>query len=112
MTAMGQLGQGCERLLRKRATMPRMSATSARLIHSSRPMRSPLKRENEALPGDAYFGREPSGKGYRFHHPDWKQDKKLSSAMYYIALITVKGRKITLQMINVADGKEWDRFEL
>ena len=71
-----------------------------------------LLNENEAIPGDVYYGQEPNKGMFRFHHPSRAEDVKWKEAAYFFTAVTVEGPKVTLRLLGAADGKEWDRAVL
>jgi hypothetical protein len=71
-----------------------------------------LSHTEEAAPGDVYYGQEPNKGLFKFHHPDRKEDAKTKEAAYFLTAVTVEGPKVTLRLLDAAEGKEWDRAVL
>ncbi len=68
-----------------------------------------LKREGDAISGDAYYGREVKNKKkFRFHPPKG-EDISFDKAMYFVISVKVNRKKITFKMIDT-NGKIWDKF--
>lgn len=68
-----------------------------------------LKRESDAVDGDAYYGREVNSKdAFRFH-PAKGKDVSFTEAMYFVLSVKVHGKKVTFEMIDTK-GKTWDKF--
>ncbi|MCK5782438.1 MAG: metallophosphoesterase [Flavobacteriales bacterium] len=74
----------------------------------------PLKKEKDAIKGDAYYGKR------------WKKDAKTSDtaykfvssegvttgiaeAMYYVVSVKIDGKKVSIEMIDAYTGKVWDK---
>jgi hypothetical protein len=68
-----------------------------------------LKREDDAIPGDAYYGREVENKNEFRFHPSKGEDIKFNKAMYYVLSVKVRRKKVTFEMIDTK-GKTWDKF--
>ncbi len=68
-----------------------------------------LKREGDAISGDAYYGREVKNKNKFRFHPSMGDDKTFDKAMYFVISVKVKRKKITFEMIDT-NGKSWDKF--
>ena len=69
-----------------------------------------LKREDEALPEDVYYGKlvkSKSGKKYKIHTADGR-DTYFKDAFYYVVSIQIKGDVVRLRMIDSKTGKIWD----
>lgn len=71
-----------------------------------------LSHEKDAVPGDVYYGQEPNKGLFRFHHPERKEDVKWKEAAYFFTAVTVEGPKVTLRLLDAAEGREWDRAVL
>ena len=63
-------------------------------------------------PGDVYYGQEPNKGPFRFHHPSRAEDAKWKEAAYFFTAVTVEGPKVTLRLLDAAEGEEWDRAVL
>lgn len=86
----------------------------------------PLKREEEAIAGDVYYGRnvveeriskdeagtKPKAEkaSYRFHFDNGQPDVTLDTAMYFVVSVKIKGDDITFKMIQAENGKVWDEI--
>jgi len=68
-----------------------------------------LKREGDAISGDAYYGREVENKNKFRFHPSIGEDISFDKAMYFVISVKVNRKKITLEMIDT-NGKSWDKF--
>ena len=72
-----------------------------------------LKREKDAIPGDAYYGkrwkedRENSATEYKFVSSDGTTSD-IEEAMYYVVSVRIDGDKVDIQMIDSKTGKVWD----
>ena len=69
-----------------------------------------LKREDEALPGDVYYGRlvkAKSGMKYKVHTADGR-DTNLKEAFYFVVSIQIKRDVVRLRMIDSGTKKVWD----
>jgi len=68
-----------------------------------------LKRESDAIPGDAYYGREVKNKDtFKFHSAKGK-DISFDKAMYFVLSVKIHRKKVTFEMIDTK-GKTWDKF--
>ena len=73
----------------------------------------PLKREKDAIKGDAYYGKrwktdaDTSSTAYKFVSSNGKTTG-LEKAMYYLVSVKVDGKKVTIEMIDAYTGKVWD----
>ncbi len=74
----------------------------------------PLKREKDAIGGDAYYGKrckedlKPGVAEYKFVASDGSV-KDIAEAMYYVVSVEVDGRKVSIEMIDAKTGKVWDK---
>jgi len=68
-----------------------------------------LKREGDAIAGDAYYGREADNKNAFRFHPAKGEDIRFNEAIYFILSVKIKGKKVTFEMIDT-NGKVWDKF--
>lgn len=68
-----------------------------------------LKREGDAISGDAYYGREVENKNKFRFHPSIGEDISFDEAMYFVISVKVNRKKITFEMIDT-NGKSWDKF--
>ena len=73
-----------------------------------------LKREKDALKGDAYYGREVSQtklerEEFRFH-PSKGKDISFDKPVYFAVSVKIEGKKVTMEMID-SDGKVWDKYK-
>ena len=74
----------------------------------------PLKREKDAIKGDAYYGKrwkqdaENSETAYKYVAPDGTTTG-IAEAMYYVLSVKVNGDKVDIEMIDAYTGKVWDR---
>jgi hypothetical protein len=69
-----------------------------------------LKREGDALPGDAYYGRTPDmdSEEFKFHAASG-EEIKLKKPMFYVVSVKVDGDTVNFEMIDT-NGKTWDQF--
>ncbi|MCK5815497.1 MAG: metallophosphoesterase [Flavobacteriaceae bacterium] len=69
-----------------------------------------LKREKDAIEGDAYYGRtiDMDSNEFKFHAVSG-EETKLDKPMFYVVSVKVEGDKISFEMID-ANGKSWDKF--
>lgn len=72
-----------------------------------------LKREKDAIEGDAYYGREfVEGKKrvekFRFHSSKGKEES-FNEPVYFVVSVKIKGSKVTMEMIDT-NGKVWDKY--
>lgn len=70
-----------------------------------------LKREGDAIPGDAYYGREVKNKNAFRFHPAKGKDIRFNEPMYFVISVKIKGEKAILEMIDT-EGKVWDKFTI
>jgi hypothetical protein len=73
-----------------------------------------LKREKDALPEDAYYGKrtkealkDTNLSKYKFHAPDGTITE-IAEAMYYVLSVKIDGEKVSIEMIDEKTGKVWD----
>jgi len=73
-----------------------------------------LKREKDAIKGDAYYGKrvkEDLKEGvapYKFVAADGTTTD-IAEAMYYVLSVKVDGKKVSIEMIDSKTGKVWDQ---
>jgi len=73
-----------------------------------------LKREKDAIKGDAYYGKrtekdiQNGAVPYKFVADDGTVTD-IPEAMYYVLSVKINGEKITVQMIDSKTGKVWDK---
>ena len=76
-----------------------------------------LKREKDAIEGDAYYGKrveEELGEGiapYKFHAADGTETD-IPESMFYVLSVKIDGEKVSIQMIDAKTGKVWDEAEI
>ncbi len=68
-----------------------------------------LKREDDSIPGDSYYGREVENSDQFRFHPSKGEDIRFNEAMYFVLSVKVHRKKITFEMIDTK-GKTWDKF--
>lgn len=74
----------------------------------------PLKREKDAIKGDAYYGKrckddlKDGDAAYKFVASDGSTTN-IKEAMYYVVSVKVDGRKVSIEMIDAKTGKVWDK---
>jgi len=72
-----------------------------------------LKREKDAIAGDAFYGKRIEkeiieGKApYKFQAADGTVTD-LQEAMYYVLSVKINGKKVSIEMIDAKTGKIWD----
>ncbi len=69
-----------------------------------------LKRESDAITGDAYYGRIKGmdSEEFKFYASN-KEETFLNKPMFYVVSVKVDGGKVTFEMIDT-NGKTWDKF--
>lgn len=73
-----------------------------------------LKREKDALKGDAYYGKrlkseiEKGAVKYKFVAADGSVTD-IPKAMYYVLSVKIDGKKVSIEMIDSKTGKVWDK---
>ena len=69
-----------------------------------------LKRENDAITNDSYYGRTVNmdGKKFKFHSSKG-EEVTFDKAMYFVISVKINGEKVTLEMIDTK-GKIWDKY--
>ncbi len=73
-----------------------------------------LKREQDAIKGDAYYGKRVKSdiqagmSPYKFVASDGTTTD-LNETMYYVLSVKVDGRKVSIEMIDSKTGKVWDK---
>jgi len=69
-----------------------------------------LKREGDAIDGDAYYGRtkDMDSEEFKFH-PASGEESFFHKSMFFVVSVKVDGGKVTFEMID-AKGKTWDTF--
>ena len=68
-----------------------------------------LKRENDAIAGDVYYGRvKDDNTKFKFHSSKG-EEVFFDEPMYFVVSVKVKGKKVTIEMIDT-QGKSWDKF--
>jgi hypothetical protein len=71
-----------------------------------------LKREKDAIEGDAYYGREfvegERVEKFRFHSSKGKEET-FEEPVYFVVSVKINGSKVTMEMIDT-DGKVWDKY--
>jgi len=72
-----------------------------------------LKRTNEAIDGDVYYGKNTEGSGakgnqYLYHNDQGTEDITFNEPMYFVLSVAIMGESITFKMIQAANGKVWD----
>jgi len=81
-----------------------------------------LRREDEAIEGDVYYGRDVANKEarkkdpslprvYRYRGPDGKVEE-VGRLFYFVLEVTVDGDQVGARMIDVYGGKVWDEFAI
>jgi len=68
-----------------------------------------LKREDDAIPGDAYYGQEVDIKDTFRFHPAKGKDISFDKAMYFVLSVKIHRKKVIFEMIDT-NGKTWDKF--
>lgn len=76
-----------------------------------------LKRENDAVEGDVYYGKrlksEIEAGAIPFKHLAADGTKTdLEEAMYYVVSVKIDGDKVSIEMIDQKTGKVWDSADL
>jgi len=69
-----------------------------------------LKREGDAIPGDAYYGRlkNMDTEEFKFHAASGKE-VFFDKPMFYVVSVTVDKEKVSFEMIDTK-GRIWDKF--
>lgn len=75
-----------------------------------------LNREDEAIPGDVYYGRE-AGIGHRLYnradvfrfHTAQGMNYQLMDALYFVVSVRIRKDRVIMEMIDT-NGKIWDHF--
>ncbi len=68
-----------------------------------------LKRESDAIAGDAYYGRvKDEATKFKFHSSKGKE-VFFDEALYFVISVKVRGNKVTIEMIDT-HGISWDKF--
>ena len=76
----------------------------------------PLRREQEAIENDVYFGRRTSQErkdgsaSYKFHAADGATTN-LADAIYYVLSVKIDGKQVSIELID-ATGKVWDKADI
>ncbi len=76
-----------------------------------------LKRENDAIEGDVYYGKRLENEitegvsPFKFYAADGTTTD-LEEAMYYIVSVKIDGDQISIEMIDQKTGKVWDKANL
>jgi len=72
-----------------------------------------LKREKDAIEGDAYYGRDldstDENQKFRFH-PSSGKEIAFNEAIYFVVSVEINGNKISMEMID-SNGKVWDKYK-
>jgi len=77
----------------------------------------PLKREEDALENDVYYGKridadiEAGMEAYKFHAADGTITD-IPKAMYYVLSVKIDGDRVSIEMIDEQTGKVWDKADL
>ncbi|MBJ6368328.1 metallophosphoesterase family protein [Snuella sedimenti] len=74
----------------------------------------PLRRENDALKNDAYYGKRTDENIKKGHAPYMFRAANgtitnLPEAMYYVLSVKIDGDRVSIEMIDEKTGKVWDR---
>ena len=69
-----------------------------------------LKRESDAITGDAYYGRtkDMDSEEFKFHASN-REETFFNKPMFYVVSVKVDDGKVTFEMIDT-NGKIWDTF--
>lgn len=73
-----------------------------------------LKRENDAIEGDVYYGKrlqyeiKGNTSAFKFHAEDGTETD-LQDAMYYVVSVKIENEKVSIEMIDQKTGKVWDK---
>ena len=73
-----------------------------------------LKREKDAIEGDAYYGKrwkqdaKNNDEAYKFVSAE-KNTTGIPESMYYVLSVHVDGTKVSIEMIDAYSGKVWDK---
>ena len=73
-----------------------------------------LKRENDAIQGDVYYGKRTGSEidknvsRFKFKSADGKTTD-IQEAMYYVLSVKIDGKKVSIEMIDQKTGKVWDK---
>ena len=68
-----------------------------------------LKRENDAIAGDVYYGRvKDDNTKFKFHSSKG-EEVFFDEALYFVVSVKVKRKRVTIEMIDT-HGKSWDKF--
>lgn len=76
-----------------------------------------LKRENDTIKGDVYYGKRLENKitegaaPFKFYTSDGKTTD-LQEAMYYVVSVKIDGDQVSIEMIDQKTGKVWDKANL
>lgn len=76
-----------------------------------------LKRENDAIKGDVYYGKRldneiTEGRApFKFFTSD-ETTADLQEAMYYVVSVKIDGDQVSIEMIDQKTGKVWDKANL
>lgn len=69
-----------------------------------------LKRENDAIENDAYYGRLTNMDKEKFkYHASNGKEEGFDKPMYFVLSVKIKGKKIKFKMMDT-EGKVWDKF--
>ena len=68
-----------------------------------------LKRENDAIAGDVYYGRVKDNNSQFKFHSSKDEEVFFKEAVYFVVSVRVTGEKVTIEMIDTK-GKLWDKF--
>ena len=73
-----------------------------------------LKRENDAIEGDVYYGKRKQTEindnvaPFKFHAADGTVSD-IQEAMYYVVSVKINGDQVSIEMIDQKTGKVWDK---
>ncbi|WP_299528421.1 metallophosphoesterase [uncultured Lutibacter sp.] len=76
-----------------------------------------LKREKDAIKGDAFYGKritkeiEEGQAPYKFQAPNGTVTD-LPEAIYYVLSVKIDGEKVSIEMIDEKTGKVWDKADI
>lgn len=68
-----------------------------------------LRRENDAIEGDIYYGRENDDKSRFKFHSSKNKEVFFNEAVYFVVSVKIVEEEITIEMIDT-HGKSWDKF--
>jgi len=69
-----------------------------------------LKREDDAISGDSYYGRltDMDTEKFKFH-PASGEESFFDDPMFFVVSVKINKKKVTFEMIDT-EGKVWDKF--